>query len=148
MRLWSIHPEYLDTFGLVALWREGLLAQKVLIGQTKGYKNHPQLIRFKRQENPILYIGFYLYEIWKESQKRGYNFNQDKILIKPDKNFLINFKEIKVSTEQLKFELKHLKNKINKRSPKDLERLKETEKISPHPLFIEYIGKIEDWERL
>jgi len=30
MRLWSLHPRYLDAKGLVALWREGLLAQKVL----------------------------------------------------------------------------------------------------------------------
>ena len=36
MRLWSLHPRYLDAKGLVALWREGLLAQAVLKGQTKG----------------------------------------------------------------------------------------------------------------
>lgn len=43
MRLWSLHPQYLDAKGLVALWREGLLAQAVLAGQTRGYKRHPQL---------------------------------------------------------------------------------------------------------
>ena len=43
MRLWSIHPRYLDSMGLVALWREALLAQAVLRGETKGYKFHPQL---------------------------------------------------------------------------------------------------------
>lgn len=32
MRLWSLHPSYLDAVGLVALWREGLLARKVLQG--------------------------------------------------------------------------------------------------------------------
>ena len=48
MRLWSLHPKYLDIKGLVACWREGLLARKVLLDQTKGYKNHPQLIRFNR----------------------------------------------------------------------------------------------------
>ncbi|WP_368086417.1 pyrimidine dimer DNA glycosylase/endonuclease V [Nitrosomonas sp. Nm34] len=26
MRLWSIHPKYLDAKGLLALWREGLQA--------------------------------------------------------------------------------------------------------------------------
>ena len=41
MKLWSIHPKYLDAKGLVALWREALLAQKVLDGKTEGYKNHP-----------------------------------------------------------------------------------------------------------
>jgi hypothetical protein len=47
MRIWSIHPKYLDIKGLVALWREALLAKHVLEGRTKGYRNHPQLDRFK-----------------------------------------------------------------------------------------------------
>jgi hypothetical protein len=33
MRLWSLHPEYLDANGLVALWREALLAQAFLQGK-------------------------------------------------------------------------------------------------------------------
>ena len=48
MRLWSVHPKYLDSKGLVALWREALLAKQVLEGGTKGYRNHPQLDRFKK----------------------------------------------------------------------------------------------------
>jgi len=47
MRLWSLHPSYLDPQGLVAVWREGLLAQAVLRGQTTGYTRHPQLARFR-----------------------------------------------------------------------------------------------------
>jgi hypothetical protein len=43
MRLWSLHPQYLDPAGLVAVWREGLLARAVFAGQTTGYKHHPQL---------------------------------------------------------------------------------------------------------
>lgn len=58
MRLWSIHPQYLDAKGLLALWREALLAKHVLEGSTKGYKNHPQLIRFKETDNPIGFISF------------------------------------------------------------------------------------------
>ena len=46
MRLWSVHPRYLDTAGLTACWREALLAQKVLTGATRGYRRHPQLERF------------------------------------------------------------------------------------------------------
>ncbi len=46
MRLWLIPPKYLDCKGLVALWREGFLAKKVLSNQTRGYKNYPQLLRF------------------------------------------------------------------------------------------------------
>ena len=48
MRLWSLHPSYLDSAGLVALWQEGLLARKVLSSQTKGYIHHPQLHRFRK----------------------------------------------------------------------------------------------------
>ena len=59
MRLWSIHPKYLDARGLVALWREGLLAQKVLKGETRGYINHPQLNRFNSKRDPIGAIGRY-----------------------------------------------------------------------------------------
>ena len=79
MRLWSIHPKYLDNIGLIACWREGLLARKVLLGETKGYKNHPQLIRFKNEQYSIKAIDSYLYWILKESKNRGYNFNEGKI---------------------------------------------------------------------
>jgi hypothetical protein len=34
MRLWSLHPKHLDRQGLLAVWREGLLAQEVLRGET------------------------------------------------------------------------------------------------------------------
>ena len=60
MRLWSLHPKYLDTKGLLAVWRETLLAQNVLLGNTRGYKHHPQLQRFKQTDSHIDYIGFYL----------------------------------------------------------------------------------------
>ena len=79
MRLWSLHPKYLDSKGIVALWREALLAKAVLGGKTKGYKNHPQLIRFKINKNPIALINTYLLNIYHESITRGYNFNQSKI---------------------------------------------------------------------
>ncbi|MGH1537621.1 MAG: pyrimidine dimer DNA glycosylase/endonuclease V [Gammaproteobacteria bacterium] len=81
MRLWSIHPKYLDTKGLVAVWREGSLAQKVLKGQTRGYKNHPQLDRFKSKRDPIAAIGRYLFYIHKESLERNYNFDLKKSTI-------------------------------------------------------------------
>ena len=71
MRLWSLHPKYLDKLGLLGLWRESLLAQKVLLGKTRGYRNHPQLIRFKRTSDPILYIGTYLYYVYLEGKGRG-----------------------------------------------------------------------------
>jgi len=50
MRLWSLHPAYLDARGLGALWREGLLAQAVLRGKTRGYRSHPQLERWRARD--------------------------------------------------------------------------------------------------
>ena len=63
MRLWSLSSSYLDRQGLCSLWVETLLAQEVLKGNTKGYKNHPQLLRLKRSNNPIGFIGAYLVQI-------------------------------------------------------------------------------------
>ena len=96
MRLWSLAPKYLDRQGLVAVWREGLLAKKVLAGKTKGYKNHPHLDRFKEQTRPQDYINAYLREIYQEALSRGYSFNKAKI--SPLKKKL---KNIKVSTGQI-----------------------------------------------
>ena len=80
MRLWSIHPRYLDRQGLVALWREGLLAQKVLAGKTNGYRFHPQLLRFRQSRDPLQSIGTYLHHVAEEASKRKYRFDRSKIL--------------------------------------------------------------------
>lgn len=79
MRLWSLNPCYLDAKGLVALWREALLAQKVLAGETRGYTRHPQLIRFRRCPDPRGAIAFYLSAVCDEADRRGYNFDRAKI---------------------------------------------------------------------
>ena len=79
MRIWSLHPKYLDNIGLIALWRETLLAKHVLSGKTKGYTNHPQLTRFRKESSPIDRIDQYLSVILEESVVRGYNFDRSKI---------------------------------------------------------------------
>jgi hypothetical protein len=79
MRLWSLHPRYLDAKGLVALWREGLLAQKVLAGATRGYRHHPQLVRFQEQADALGVIAAYLHEVQLEAERRGYRFDASKI---------------------------------------------------------------------
>ena len=66
MRLWTLHPKYLDAKGLVALWREALLAQKVLRGATKGYRHHPQLLRFSNSKNPPAALAAYLKAVHEE----------------------------------------------------------------------------------
>src|SRR5687767_125237 len=78
MRLWTIHPQYLDTKGLLAVWREGLLAQKVLQNQTRGYRNHPQLRRFKSSPDANGAISMYLRGIYREALNRGYHFSEHK----------------------------------------------------------------------
>ena len=59
MRLWSLHPRYLDPQG----WSrcgETLLARKVLRGETRGYRHHPQLQRFREARDPQSAIDAYL----------------------------------------------------------------------------------------
>jgi len=142
MRLWSIHPKYLDQKGLVALWREALLAKKVLKGKTKGYKNHPQLIRFKKAKDSLGAINFYLSVVWQESKKRDYSFNKSKI------NFNRETEKIKINNDQLYYEFDHLLKKLKKRDYKKYKVIKNPKAIIPHPIFKVVDGKIEDWEKL
>lgn len=146
MRLWSLHPKYLDRQGLVACWREGLLAQAVLLGKTKGYKNHSQLERFKKTEDPVYSIGWYLAIVWKEAENRMYNFNYFKI----QERILTKVPGIAVTDGQLRYEARHLKEKIFKRdidqSGPILEAI--SIKIEPHPLFTVISGSVEPWEKV
>lgn len=106
MRLWTLHPKYLDTKGLLSAWREGLLALKVLEGNTHGYKNHPQLIRFKKCSNAIKAINTYLWYLLDESLLRGYCFNKGKINIDNGKYE----EKIIVTKGQVEYEMKLLTN--------------------------------------
>ncbi|MGI9551500.1 MAG: pyrimidine dimer DNA glycosylase/endonuclease V [Aurantibacter sp.] len=141
MRIWSLHPQYLDAKGIVALWREALLAKKVLQGKTKGYKNHPQLIRFKNANNPIEAINQYLFDVHENSISRGYKFNGHKI----DMNFTPS--RIDVTQGQLAFETKHLQLKLKIRDPKKLIEIKGLNLLECHPMFKVIPGEIESWER-
>ncbi len=141
MRLWSLHPSYLDARGLVACWREGLLARKVLLGQTTGYRSHPQLVRFRAQPNPIAALDQYLQALLDEAGQRGYAFNPSKISIHPAKIYMT------VTDGQLAFELEHLKNKLLKRSPAIYERIARLTFPLPNPIFTVVKGEPEAWER-
>jgi len=140
MRIWSLHPKHLDAKGLVALWRETLLAQKVLLGETKGYRNHPQLKRFKNHSDPLAAIAVYLHEVLSEAEQRGYHFDGNKILRKSTKA------KIRVTDGQIAYELAHLGAKLKMRDDASYERLVQTEHPSVHPLFKVVSGKVEDWE--
>jgi hypothetical protein len=141
MRLWSLHPSLLDAQGLVAVWREGLLAQKVLRGTTKGYRHHPQLQRFRRSKEPTRAIANYLWAIHDEAERRGYSFDGSKIIGKR------RACRIAVSRGQLAFEWAHLKKKIRVRDPEWFEAFGGRRRIRAHPLFMVVPGKVEPWER-
>jgi hypothetical protein len=140
MRLWTLHPKYLDARGLVALWREALLAQAVLGGQTRGYIHHPQLIRFRDSTSPVESIAFYLQAVHAEGTKRGYSFNETKIAS------IGCSKPIAATLGQLDYEWAHLKTKLRLRAPSWLARLKHLSRPGPHPLFHLVPGAVAEWE--
>lgn len=142
MRIWSIHPKYLDTKGIVALWRETLLAKHVLEGKTKGYKNHPQLERFKKLDEPLDAINQYLFEVLLEAKKRNYNFDETKIE-KYSKN-----NKLYVTDMQIKYEFNHLLSKLKTRDENKYILIKNTISIDPHPIFNIVKGSIESWEKI
>lgn len=140
MRLWSLHPRYLDAKGLVSLWREGLLARKVLQDQTNGYKNHPQLKRFKAALQPLAAIDCYLRSIYEESVKRGYHFDESKLGQQQE-----CFK-IPVTEGQLSFELNHLRKKLKMRDLLRYQKVNAVKKPKAHQLFTVVKGGVESWE--
>ncbi len=140
MRLWTLHPKYLDARGLVALWREALLAQAVLAGQTRGYRHHPQLLRFRETPNPKASIAAYLHAVHEESLRRGYVFDAAKIG---------PVREAARMTEtrgQLDYEWEHLCRKLSERAPERLDDLRTVKRPQPHPLFRIVPGGVADWE--
>jgi hypothetical protein len=138
MRLWSLHPSLLDPKGLVALWREGLLARKVLQGKTTGYRSHPQLHRFRQSGEPVAAISAYLWAVHDEATRRGYAFDASKIA--GGRRAM----SLPVTRGQLAFEIQHLKEKLRRRDP---ERFGGIGRVTPHPLFVVVAAEIEPWER-
>ena len=142
MRLWSLHPRYLDAKGLVALWREGLLAQKVLMDETRGYRNHPQLVRFRASANPVGAIASYLRAVADEADERGYRFDRSRIARRSSRG------HIPVTTGQIDYEFHHLLAKLQVRDPGRYRLLKRTKQIRLHPMFRRRKGAVESWEIL
>jgi Pyrimidine dimer DNA glycosylase len=143
MRLWSLHPKYLDARGLVALWRETLLAQEVLRGSTKGYRHHPQLERFRAHSAPLTAMSLYLESIYAEALTRGYAFDRRK--------FRSTRRQIaiRVTKGQLRHEWVHLQRKLRQRSPATFKKWVSQGVSTPHahPLFRICAGPVEPWER-
>jgi hypothetical protein len=143
MRLWSLHPRYLDRQGLTAGWREALLAQAVLAGRTKGYTAHPQLLRFRGVADPRAVVGDYLAGVADEADRRGYRYDRAKIERRSDRPLTLD-----VTRGQLDHEWLHLLLKLERRSPDWLRTLRSVQSPEPHPLFRVVPGPIEPWEVL
>ena len=144
MRLWTINFKYLDVKGLVALWREALLAKNVLEGLTKGYKNHPQLIRFYTHENSIDAINTYLLEVYKEACARGYKFDVAKV----GKFDAENLSKIAVTRGQIEYEFSFLQEKLKQRDLKKYKENLNVKNIEISTIFTEIDGDIEPWEKV
>lgn len=140
MRIWSLHPQYLDAKGLVTLWRETLLAKHVLEGKTKGYRNHPQLTRFKQSDNPLGRINQYLAAVYEEALARGYNFDREKI------NWDFEASSMPVTTGQIGYEVRHLLGKLEARDPDTFKRISRMNEWATHPVFHVVDGAVESWE--
>lgn len=140
MRLWSLHPQYLDAKGLVALWREGLLAQAVIAGRTRGYRHHPQLARFMQSSAPQKHIAAYLRLVHAEALRRNYHFDATRIgrggAVEP----------LPVTRGQLRYEWMHLVTKLRTRAPAWLDQFADVKQPAPHPLFRAVAGGVAGWE--
>jgi hypothetical protein len=140
MRLWTLHPKYLDSRGLVALWREALLAQAVLAGGTRGYRHHPQLERFRRDDRPLAPIAAFLRGVHAASLERGYRFDRRKIS-------RARFDGRLVATRgQLEYEWEHLMAKLRRRDPVRFGLLRSVTRPRAHPLFRVRPGGVAEWE--
>ncbi len=141
MRLWSLHPCYLDPAGLVAVWREGLLARAALRGATRGYRSHPQLERFRAGGRAVACIDTYLAAIRREAARRGYRFDGRKLGRRRVQ------RRLTVSAGQLAFEWRHLLAKLRRRRPALARALALVAAPRPHPLFRVVPGPVAGWER-
>lgn len=142
MRIWSLHPRYLDRQGLTACWRETLLAQAVLAGRTRGYQSHPQLERFRAQDDPLGAVCWYLHGIADEADARGYRYDRGRVDRVPDP-----VATIEVTTGQRDLEWAWLRSKLAQRSPEVVARWASVERPDLHPLFTPVDGPVAPWER-
>ncbi len=140
MRLWTLHPRYLDARGLVAAWREALLAQAVLRGRTAGYRRHPQLARFRESPSPLASIGCYLTGLHDEATRRGYRFDRRRI-VRPGRRA-----RLAATLGQLAYEWRHLGAKLALRDPQWLAELRRVARPAAHPMFRVVPGEVEAWE--
>jgi hypothetical protein len=140
MRLWTLHPRYLDAKGLVAVWREGLLARAVLRGKTQGYRHHPQLIRFQESSSPVTTLNRYLSAIHREAGRRGYAFDASRF------GPVRGAGRLTETCGQLDYEWDHLLAKLRRRAPERYRTFRDLRRPAAHPLFRIVPGEVAVWE--
>jgi hypothetical protein len=141
MRLWSVHPKYLDAKGITALWREALLAQRVLRGETSAYAHHPQMERFYAHPHSLRAIATYLEGVYTDSLRRDYHFN--RALMGRGRTSQL----IALPSGQLDYEFQYLLAKLKRRAPALYKELRSITRPEPHPFFVLRQGPIASWER-
>jgi len=163
MRLWSLHPRYLDTAGLTAGWREALLAQRVLTGTTRGYRRHPQLERFwpgsalaGQAGDAIGRVGgdvvpwpgdrivAFLQAVADEAATRGHAYDRTRVA-GPSPG---DVAPVPVAEGQVAYEWALLRAKLAVRSPAVLTHWAEVAVPEVHPLFTVVPGPVAPWEKL
>lgn len=120
------------------------MALKVLEGNTHGYKNHPQLIRFKKCSNATKAINTYLWYLLDESLLRGYLFNKEKINIDNEKYE----EKIIVTKGQVEYEMKLLLHKLEKRDVNVYKEVIKIQEIEVNSIFRIIEGGIAEWEKV
>lgn len=150
MRIWSIHPKYLDSKRLTAQWREALLCRAVLEGKTKGYTKHPQFLRIKEHHQPHYFINMFLYEIWKEGKKRDYQFDKSKLVEEMFKKYKEPFIPMEVTEDQLEYEFEHMQSKLDEFHTQKMTNLQyfNEEGVLPNELFVTIPGPIMNFEKI
>jgi hypothetical protein len=141
MRLWTLHPKHLDARGLVAVWREALLAREVLRGRTRGYRHHPQLARFRARPDPVACLNAYLRGIYDEALERGYRFDAARL------GRVLTRQPMRETRGQLAYEWAHLKGKLKARDAERYRSLMRVRRPLAHPLFVIWPGPVRAWER-
>jgi hypothetical protein len=138
MCLWSLHPEYQDPRGLVALWREALWCRR--FSEVKGAVMSPPSIGsfsgFGVARRPL---PRYLYVVYAEAERRGYHFDVQRI---PSEGHVDC---VEVTHGQLAYEREYLKQSCN-RSPSWLTSIESASIPKPHPLFCIVSGTVAEWE--
>ncbi len=150
MRIWSIHPKYLDSKRLVAQWREALLCRTILEGKTKGFKNNPQFLRVKKHSQPHYFINAYLFEIWEEGKTRGYKFNKSKLMDGLISKYGGQLEPMEVTNGQLEYEFEHLMSKLGEFHEKyaDNVNMFDSEGVISSSIFLPVLGEVMEFEKL